>query len=68
MSEYHAYYCLSIAGQECTCDPWHKPISGTEIRLAQMEAALKRIAENYEDGQTLSGTDCAEIARKALEP
>jgi hypothetical protein len=21
----HAFYCLSIAGQECSCDPWHKP-------------------------------------------
>jgi len=35
--------------------------------LERAQKALRRIADNYEDGGTLSGTQCAEIAREALD-
>ena len=35
--------------------------------LERAERALRRIADNYEDGGTMSGSQCAEIAREALD-
>ena len=34
--------------------------------LEREQKALRRIADNYEDGATLSGTQCAEIAAEAM--
>lgn len=35
-------------------------------RVDILEAALKRIANHVEDGESLSGTDCRDIAKDAL--
>jgi hypothetical protein len=56
---------------------WHEQQFGTpslateqdafrDAHVAELEAALRKIAEGADAGGTFSGTDCADIAREAL--
>lgn len=38
----------------------------TVIRYDILKAALVRLAKNFEDGESFSGTQCQEVAQKAL--